>query len=126
MKNVSRAMLAAAVLVCCPRSALAGPKIIISGLVSNAASGISCTIVNAGKKPLTVARIETVGILLGTHELKRDVVLDPDAFIGVIAAETLGYCRFTIDRSPKTVRAAACRFESSTGPGTNFDCVEAR
>lgn len=88
--------------------------------------GMSCVITNAGKKDVTVLSMVTIGQTLGEFLLDSNLVLTPGSFVGRVNDETLGYCKFTIDRSPKTVRAAACRFEPGSTVGTNLDCVEAR
>lgn len=106
--------------------AQSGPKVLVSAPISNDAGGISCVLTNAGKKDVTLLSMATVGQTLGEDTLESNLILAPGDFVGRVNNETLGYCRFTISRSPKTVRAAACRFEGGVTVGTNSDCVEAR
>jgi hypothetical protein len=122
-----RAFLAAVALCLAASPAHAGSKVMVSAPISNDAGGISCAMTNAGKKAVTVSTIETVGDDLGVVVLNLEpIVLDPGGFVGITSGEGFGYCRFTVEGNPKTLRAVACRFEAGTGPGTNADCVEAR
>ena len=127
MTGFFRASLPAALLALSATAAHAGTKVLISAPISNDAGGVSCTITNAGSKTVTLAVLETVGDSLGVSLLHPNpVVLDPGGYFGRANTESFGYCRFTIEGSTKGLRAAACRFEAGTGPGTNLDCVEAR
>jgi len=103
----------------------AGSKVLVSAPVSNDAGGISCVLTNAGKKPLTVLKIETIGVKLNDNVIVTNATVIPGGFIGQGDGETFGYCRFTIDGAPKTVRAASCRVQTGATVGTNFDCVDA-
>ena len=102
-----------------------GSKVLVSAPISNDAGGISCVLTNAGKKALTVVKIETVGVKLNDNVLVTNATLAPGDFIGQGDGETLGYCKFTIDGASETVRAAACRVQPGTTVGTNSDCLDA-
>jgi hypothetical protein len=104
----------------------AGSQVLVSPPISNDAGGISCVLTNAGTKPLTILKIETIGLTLNDNVLATDATIIAGDFFGRGDSETLGYCKFTINKAPKTVRAAACRFQSGATVGTNTDCVEAR
>jgi len=109
-------------------AAHAGPKVLVSAPVGNEAGGIACVITNAGPKAVTVSAMETYG-LHGTNPLLSEpLTIPPGAFVGKGSGETFGYCRFKVNQNPKTLRAAACRFQLQPGDktGTTFECLEAR
>jgi len=121
LSTVAAAMLTVAV----AGPAHAAAKVLVTAPISNDAGGISCVLTNAGKKSVTVT-IETIGVTLNDNVVVSNAALGPGDFIGQGDGETFGYCKFTINAAPKTVRAAACRVQSGMTVGTNFDCVPAQ
>jgi hypothetical protein len=119
--------LAVALFAIATPDAHAASKVLVSAPIANAAGGIYCGITNAGTKPLTVSAMETYGGTRGTSSLLPEpVTLPPGGYIGTASGEIFGYCRFVVDKNPKTVRAVACKFELGKSPtGTTFECVEA-
>ena len=124
---ITRAIgLAIAVLAFATPAAHAGTKVLVSAPIANAAGGIACLITNAGTKPVTVSAMETYGGTRGTASLLPEpVTIPPGGYIGKGSGEIFGYCRFVVDKNPKTVRAAACKFVLDSAIGTTSDCVEA-
>ena len=107
--------------------AYAGNKVLVSAPIANAAGGIACLITNAGTKPVTISAMETYGGTRGTGSLLPEpVTIPPGGYIGTSSGEIFGYCRFVVDKNPKTLRAVACKFELGNSTiGTTFECVEA-
>jgi hypothetical protein len=107
--------------------AYAGNKVLVSAPIANAAGGIACLITNAGTKPVTISAMETYGGTRGTASLLPEpVTIPPGGYIGKSSGEIFGYCRFVVDKNPKTLRAVACKFELGNSTiGTTFECVEA-
>jgi len=107
--------------------AYAGNKVLVSAPIANAAGGIACLITNAGTKPVTISAMETYGGTRGTGSLLPEpVTIPPGGYIGKASGEIFGYCRFVVDKNPKTLRAVACKFELGNSTiGTTFECVEA-
>jgi hypothetical protein len=123
----SRVGLAIALFAIVTPDAHAASKVLMSAPIANAAGGIYCGITNAGTKPVTVSAMETYGGTRGTGSLLPEpVTIPPGGYIGKASGEIFGYCRFVIDKNPKTVRAVACKFELGKSTiGTTFECVEA-
>jgi hypothetical protein len=118
--------LAIAVFAVATPAAHAGAKVLVSAPIANSAGGIYCGITNAGTKPVTVSAMETYGGTRGTRSLVAEpVTLPPGGYIGTASGEIFGYCRFVIDKNPKTVRAVACKFALDSPTGSTFECVEA-
>ena len=128
MMSLARTLLAfVALFAVATPAAHAGTKVLVSAPIANAAGGIACLITNAGTKPVTVSAMETYGGTRGTGSLLPEpVTIPPGGYIGKATGEVFGYCRFVIDKNPKTVRAVACKFELGKSTiGTTFECVEA-
>ena len=119
--------LAIAVFTVATPAAHAGTKVLVSAPIANSAGGIYCGITNAGTKPVTVSAMETYGGTRGTASLLPEpVTIPPGGYIGKSSGEIFGYCRFVVDKNPKTLRAVACKFELGNSTiGTTFECVEA-
>jgi hypothetical protein len=127
-RAITRAIgLAIAVLAVATPAAHAGTKVLVSAPIANAAGGIACLITNAGTKPVTISAMETYGGTRGTASLLPEpVTIPPGGYIGKSSGEIFGYCRFVVDKNPKTLRAVACKFELGNSTiGTTFECVEA-
>ena len=125
--QIARAIgLAIAVFAVATPAAHAGTKVLVSAPIANSAGGIYCGITNAGTKPVTVSAMETYGGTRGTGSLLPEpVTIPPGGYIGTSSGEIFGYCRFVIDKNPKTVRAVACKFALDSPPGSTSECVEA-
>jgi len=125
--RIARALaLAIAVFAVATPAAHAGTKVLVSAPIANSAGGIYCGITNAGTKPVTVSAMETYGGTRGTGSLLPEpVTIPPGGYIGTSSGEIFGYCRFVIDKNPKTVRAVACKFALDSPTGSTFECVEA-
>ena len=118
--------LAIAVFTVATPAAHAGTKVLVSAPIANSAGGIYCGITNAGTKPVTISAMETYGGTRGTASLLPEpVTIPPGGYIGKSSGEIFGYCRFVIDKNPKTVRAVACKFALYSPPGSTSECVEA-
>jgi hypothetical protein len=118
--------LAVAILTVATPAAHAGNKVLMSAPIANSAGGIYCGITNAGTKPVTVSAMETYGGTRGTGSLLPEpLTLPPGGYFGKATGEIFGYCRFVIDKNPKTVRAVACKFALDSPTGSTFECVEA-
>src|SRR5678815_2689033 len=105
--QIARAIgLAIAVFAVATPAAHAGTKVLMSAPIANSAGGIYCGITNAGTKPVTVSAMETYGGTRGTGSLLPEpVTIPPGGYIGKATGEVFGYCRFVVDKNPKTLRA---------------------